>query len=57
LQPALELKVVGDAKNFIKVENKLIPRRDPCAGFIPKPMISTKMLSSEDLVKVHDTCP
>jgi len=55
LQPALELKVVGDTKNFIKVENKLIPRRDPSEGFIPKPMISKEMLTCSDLVTVHDT--
>ena len=55
LQPALELKAVGDTKNFMKVENKLIPRRDPSEGFIPKPMISKEMLSSSDLVTVHDT--
>ena len=59
LQPALELKAVGDTNNFMKVENKLIPRRDPCAGFKPKPMISKvskELLTSSDLVTVHDPC-
>ena len=53
LQPALELKAFGDTKNCMKVENKLIPRRDP-SGFIPKPMISKDRLSNSDLVTVHD---
>ena len=54
LKPAVELKVVVEENNkhLLKVENRLIPRRDsPPCGFKSS---SSKM--SPDLITVHNTC-
>ena len=56
LKPAVELKVVVEenTKHLMKVENRLIPRRDsPPCGF-KSPLKSSKM--SPELITVHNTC-
>ena len=56
LKPAVELKVVVEenTKHLMKVENRLIPRRDsPPCGF-KSPSKSSKM--SPELITVHNTC-
>ena len=52
LKPAVELKVVVEenTKHLMKVENRLIPRRDsPCGFKSPSKM-------SPELITVHNTC-
>ena len=56
LKPAVELKVVVEENNkhLLKVENRLIPRRDsPPCGF-KSPSKSSKM--SPELITVHNIC-
>ena len=57
LKTAVELKVVveDDTKHLMKVESRLIPRRDspPCGG-IKSSSKSSKM--SPELITVHNTC-
>ena len=56
LKPAVELKVVVEenTKHLMKVENRLIPRRDsPPCGFKSS---SKPSKMSPELITVHNTC-
>ena len=56
LKPAVELKVVVEenTKHLMKVENRLIPRRDsPPCGF---KLSSNASKMSIELIMVHNTC-